>query len=263
MSKCKNRFLARIFRLLSLFAVPFLTLGATTALPQVRALPENPSYSRLNTFGIFTAYSNDSSHILLGDAEKRRLLQIGVSYNRRLLLNRVVNWQYEVELIPVALESDPMGRAVVTETAPDAATTSFGYTSPIFCAPYTVPYSYTGLGGVTYSGTETSFCKGRRWTVGEAMSPAGLQGNFLPRRKLQPFLVGHGGYIYSTHPIPVDDAGSFNFTFDFGAGLEIYRAKTRSVRLQYRYHHISNRDTAKTNPGIDNGLFQVTYAFGR
>jgi opacity protein-like surface antigen len=91
----------------------------------------------------------------------------------------------------------------------------------------------------------------------------GFQWNFLPRRKLQPFLIGHGGYMYSTQAIPVAQAGNFNFTFDLGVGLELYRTKTRSIRAEYRYHHISNHDTATANPGIDNGLFQVTYAFGR
>jgi opacity protein-like surface antigen len=69
--------------------------------------------------------------------------------------------------------------------------------------------------------------------------------------------------MYTTHPIPIYYAGSFNFTFDLGAGIELYRSKTRSIRAEYRYHHISNHETAEQNPGIDNGLFQVTYTFGR
>jgi opacity protein-like surface antigen len=69
--------------------------------------------------------------------------------------------------------------------------------------------------------------------------------------------------MYSTRPIPVPFAGSFNFTFDIGAGLELYRSKSRSVRAEYRFHHISNHDTANYNPGIDNGVLQITYAFGR
>jgi opacity protein-like surface antigen len=99
--------------------------------------------------------------------------------------------------------------------------------------------------------------------MGEAMSPIGFQWNFLPARKTQPFVDAHGGYMFSTKPIPVYDAGSFNFTFDIGAGLEVYRSRTQSVRVEYRFHHISNHNTANANPGIDNGLFQVTYSFGR
>jgi opacity protein-like surface antigen len=119
---------------------------------------------------------------------------------------------------------------------------------------------------VLSDGTETvdlvSTCT-RRWVIGEAISPIGFQWNFMPRHKLQPIVTGHGGYMYSTQPIPTSDAGSFNFTFDIGAGFELYRSKGRSIRAEYRYHHISNHNTADTNPGIDNGVFQVTYSFGR
>ena len=47
------------------------------------------------------------------------------------------------------------------------------------------------------------------------------------------------------------------------SGFEFYRSAKKSFRVEYRYHHISNDYTADQNPGIDNGLFQVTYAFGR
>ena len=53
------------------------------------------------------------------------------------------------------------------------------------------------------------------------------------------------------------------FTIEVGAGFEFYRSAKKSFRVEYRYHHISNDYTADQNPGIDNGLFQVTYAFGR
>lgn len=79
------------------------------------------------------------------------------------------------------------------------------------------------------------------------------------------------GYMFSAQHIPVDSAGSFNYTFELGAGVELYHSRedsgsllgNRSVRAEYRYHHISNKHTADSNPGIDNGLVQITYAFGR
>jgi len=69
--------------------------------------------------------------------------------------------------------------------------------------------------------------------------------------------------MYSTRPIPVETAGSFNFTFDLGAGLELFRIHSQSIRAEYRYHHISNHFTAYENPGIDSGLVQLTWSFGR
>ena len=199
----------------------------------------------------------------MGQAERRKLLEFGASYGRRLFANRVVNWQFNLELLPVALESDPIGVIVQHQTSPANKTfidTNAG--PPINCTPETYAYKYA-VQGVTYSGTTTFYCHGREWTIGQAMSPVGFEWNFRPTHRLQPFLIGHGGYMYSTHPIPISPAGSFNFTFDFGAGLELWRTHRQSVRAECRYHHISNDNTASGNPGIDNALFQVTYAFGR
>jgi opacity protein-like surface antigen len=244
------------------FFISFFTSLAPAALSQ--ASPETtPYYARTNSFGILLAYSADSSHILLGYAEKRKLLNIGVSYGRRLVRGRVVNWQYNGELYPVALEGDPLSRFVVQQTEPIVATVTSDGSPPVSCSPISTSFNYTDPSGVVHAGTTSIFCHGRQWTVGEGMSPVGMQWNFLPRRPLQPFLIGHGGYMYSTQAIPIFGAGSFNFTFDFGAGIEWYRSPSRSFRAEYRYHHISNHNTAVFNPGIDNGLFQVSYVFGR
>jgi opacity protein-like surface antigen len=252
----------RVFLLL----LPLVSLPAT-ALSQV---PDaNPYFARKNTFSVFGAYSNDSSHILLGDAENRKLLEFGAAYGRRLFMNRIVNWQYNGEILPVALESDLLGQSVQTQTQPVAKTgPAYPVGQVLSCAVVITPYSYiipnpTGGGTTTYSGYFTQTCTGREWNIGEAISPVGFQWNLLPRLKTQPFLIGHGGYMYSTRPIPTAFAGSFNFTFDLGAGIEFYRSRTQSVRAEYRYHHISNHQTAQENPGIDNGVFQVTYSFGR
>jgi hypothetical protein len=225
--------------------------------------PRSPYFARLQSFGVLAAYSNDSSHIVLGEAEQRRILNLGVSYSRRILLSRVVNWQYDGELLPVALESDPLTLSVNQETSPVAGTFIDSGLQPMeTCAPFTNNYSYT-INGVIFSGADTFSCSGRQWTIGEAISPVGMQWNFRPRSKVQPLVEGHGGYMYSTKAIPIAQAGSFNFTFDVGVGLELYRSRSQSIRAEYRIHHISNHTTALYNPGIDNGLFQVSYVFGR
>ena len=58
-------------------------------------------------------------------------------------------------------------------------------------------------------------------------------------------------------------AGSFNFAFNFGGGVEFFRSQTQSIRLEYQVQHLSNKDTADLNPGIDSGFVRFTYAFGR
>ena len=241
-----------------------LILMAITTRTMAQSPETSPWFGRKNTFSFFAAYSNDSSHMLLGYAANRKLLDFGAGYNRRLFRNRIVNWQYSLELLPVALESDPLEIETIQQTSPTVLNATFNLGSEALnCTPQSTGYNVTTAGGVTYAGTETFSCSGRQWTIGEGISPIGFQWNFMTRQKIEPFLIGHGGYMYSTKPIPLSMAGSFNFTFDLGAGVEIYRNKTRSIRVEYRYHHISNHDTAMENPGIDNGLLQVSYSFGR
>jgi opacity protein-like surface antigen len=258
--KCDGVCLVSLVRRLCLAFLVVLLGWAGFAAAQTT--PEKPFYARVNTFGVFAAYSGDSSHFVLGYAQNRKLLNIGVVYSRRLHVGSIVNWQYNAELMPVALESDPVTHFVDNQQTPTTEVFVSDFRQSAACVANSASYSNTLANGVTYSGTLSTTCK-RTWTVGEAFSPVGLQWNFRPRHRLQPVVIGHGGYMYSTQAIPIDYAGSFNFTFDLGAGVEFYRSNSRSIRADYRYHHISNHATAATNPGIDSGVFQVTYAFGR
>jgi hypothetical protein len=228
------------------------------------SLHDTDSFSRKNTFGLFTAYSNDSSHIFLGSAENRKLAEFGFVYNRRLWLDRIVNWQYSAEFLPVIYESDPLAVTTGYQTQPIVSTSVSPTFTPGSCAVVTQPYNYTDpTSGITYAGTNVTKCVDRLWTRGEGISPIGFQWNFMPSMKTQFFADGHGGYMYSSQPIPDFTAGAFNFTFDIGSGIEYFRNHSNSLRAELRYHHISNHYTANFNPGIDNVLFQLTYAFGK
>jgi opacity protein-like surface antigen len=226
------------------------------------AQTEETPYARENSFGILTAYSPDSSHILLGNAANRELLDIGLSYSRSLILNDTMNWQFDAEVLPVALNSDPVQVTATTLTYTNPPfTTTFTQSAPTIAACH----AGSGAGNFGPTGpayTYVSTC-GRRWIAGDALSPVGMQWNFRPAHKLQPLIEGHGGFMYSTQPIPLAYAGSFNFTFDVGAGFELYRTHSHSYRVEYRYHHISNHETARDNPGIDAGVLQVSWVFGR
>lgn len=244
-------------RSLSLLALLLFALDAVA-----QTAPQPGYYSRLNSFGLFGEYSNDSSHMILGRAQNRKLLNFGGTYSRRVLLNRFVDGQYMLELRPIILESDPVFHVTIHSTLPPPPfTVSSNDESPLACHPFSGTFTET-VQGVPYSDTETITC-GRRWTFGEGFAPVGFKWNFGPRHRIQPVVTTLLGYMFSTQPIPVSAAGSWNFTIEVGAGFEFYRSAKKSFRVEYRYHHISNDYTADQNPGIDNGLFQVTYAFGR
>ncbi|MGB0064803.1 MAG: acyloxyacyl hydrolase [Terracidiphilus sp.] len=248
---------------LCLFFASAMAIAAGGTVCAAQGRDPGSYYARANTLGIVGAYSWDSSHMLLGAATNRELLNIGISYSRRLLMNRVVNWQYDGELLPIALESDPTATQFVQYSGPNGGSASYNLGAQLItCTPLTMTFSASeGPGGTPVSYTATDYCSGREWTVGQSISPIGMQWNFLPGRRIQSLLEGHGGYMYSTRPIPIVSAGSFNFTFDIGAGFEIFHSNLNSIRIEYRYHHISNHYTATTNPGIDSGLAQLTYCF--
>ena len=150
---------------------------------------ETQPYARLNTFSMFGAYSWISSHMFLGYAQNRQLLNIGVAYGLRLLTNRVVNRQYNAELIPVALESDPLVHSVISQQTPTVETYVADFRQWSACVPRSEGYSNTGPDGTIFSGTVTLTCN-RTWTVGMAMSPIGFHWNFCPRHKYNQCLSG-------------------------------------------------------------------------
>ncbi len=69
----------RSFRLWTFGPAAALVLAAFATLATAQTAPENPYYSRVNTFGFLAAYSNDSSHMLLGVSENRKLLNFGAT----------------------------------------------------------------------------------------------------------------------------------------------------------------------------------------
>jgi hypothetical protein len=226
------------------------------------------AFSRKNTWTLFAEYSNDSSHILLGVSHQRKIADFGGAYARRLFRAKGNALSYQVEVRPVVLESDPVSTLTFTETATTGSSAGETYTGTqmgpaLECHPYTdsgtVDAQPPTFPGYTY--VEVQTCS-RRWTFAQQFSPVGFKYSFGTRHAIQPFAVGTVGYMYSNKPIPVADAGSFNFTFDFGGGVEVFRSKTRSVSLECRFHHFSNKYTADANPGVDSLIFKASYSFG-
>jgi Lipid A 3-O-deacylase (PagL) len=228
--------------------------------------PADSTYSRRNTVGTFGEYSNDSSHIILGNAENRKIGAIGFQYQRRLLHRPSLDFSYTAEVRPGMLESDPTGAITETETSP----TPFVLVTPLMpvlhCRASTTPYSFMEvpptIPPTQVTGEVVTTC-GRRTVISQGFSPAGFRINLLPRHRLQPTFSTFGGYMFSTQQVPIPNAGSFNYTFEFGGGLELYTTPTRSIRLEYQVQHFSNKKTADLNPGVDSGFIKLTCAFGR
>ncbi len=202
----------------------------------------------------------------MGRAESRKLLSVGGSYAYRLWSTRYSTLQYLGEVRPFIYTSDPLEKdSLRLDSAPDSEQFAEAPPSPVIrceAGSYHNQFLVDPSSGQLYPITDTVTCS-RRWTFAQGASPLGFKVNLLPHRRIQPVISGLAGYMFSTKPVPTDGAGSFNFTFEFGGGIEVFRVRGRSMLVEYRYHHYSNKDSADENPGVDNGVFKLTYSFGR
>jgi hypothetical protein len=229
--------------------------------------PNINEFSRKNGWTIFTEYSNTSSHLLMGASRQRELVTLGGAYTRRVVRLRGTQLSYQAEVRPIVFESDPIEITTTTYTTqapagPVSITTTGSEAVALLCQPASGSSTFTPPGGTSVTETYTTVC-GRQWTFAQAFSPLGFKYSTMTGHRVQPFFVGTLGYMYSSRPIPVAQAEALNFVFDFGPGVEIYERGGRSISLECRFHHFSNRDTAEENPGVDNLMYKLSYSFGR
>jgi hypothetical protein len=209
--------------------------------------------------GVFGEYSPTSSHMVMGYARKRELAGVGGSLAWRLLDRHSLELASLVEVRPLLMESDP---TLVSITNAQLGTIRFvppwvvvNPVNPIVFAVFQTNGDHQeDLFTASYS---------RRWTYTGGASPVGFKLNGFTHRRIQPEIMGNGGFLISTRDIPVANSSSFNFTFQLGAGLQWYRTATQSIQAEIRFHHLSNGDLGTSNPGVDSALWKVTYVLGR
>jgi uncharacterized repeat protein (TIGR01451 family)/fimbrial isopeptide formation D2 family protein len=95
----------------------------------------------------------------------------------------------------------------------------------------------------------------RRNIFGAGLSPIGVQLYFRPQKRVKPFVNTSGGFIFFKDPVPRLNGAQFNFTFDFGGGVQVFRDSRRAFTFGYKYQRISNGGRAANNPGFDGNVF--------
>jgi len=103
----------------------------------------------------------------------------------------------------------------------------------------------------------------RRTITGAGLSPVGFQLNFRRRERVQPFAQASGGFLYFGERVPDVRGAQFNFTGDFGGGVQWKTGARRAWTVGYRYQHVSNGYRADVNPGFDSNLFYVGFSIFR
>jgi hypothetical protein len=179
---------------------------------------------KVNEFGVWGGGSF-SSPTLIGQTEETRLAVVALRYARVLARGDSLSFKYTLDAVPVARLSFP----AFEQAAPP------------------VP----GLSE-------------RRKTITAAgLSPVGFQLNFRRRESVQPFLQTSGGFLYFGERIPDGRGAHFNFTGDFGGGVQWKTGPRRAWTFGYRYQHVSNGYRAQVNPGFDSNLFYVGFSIFR
>ena len=182
--------------------------------------------NKRNEFGVWGSISFDAT-TWIGYTPDARFGNIGLRYGRVLAANRSLAFSWTIDAVPVAVLSVRRFNIVPT-----------------------------GSGSFTVRET-------RDHTYGAGLSPIGVKLNFRRSKVLQPFASGTGGFLYFSKRVPVAGASQFNFTFDFGGGVEIVRDGRHAINVGYKYLHISNGYTAPINPGVDVQMISVGYSIRR
>jgi Lipid A 3-O-deacylase (PagL) len=160
---------------------------------------------------------------LQGTTVDRRLFVFGAAYSRVLSRHRIVEVRFTAEVIPMALLREPFSMFVPIQS--------------LSSNQFTV----------------------MRETYGFGASPVGIELDWLPRKKIQPFFGIEGGFLRFDRNVPDFLASKFNFTIDGRGGVRIALPHERSISVAYAFEHMSNAYTAHDNPGLDAHMISVTY----
>lgn len=179
-----------------------------------------------NEFGVWGGISFHAP-TLIGKTPDARFGNIGLRYGRVLAANENLAFSWTIDAVPVAVLST--NRFTIVPTGPGTFTIQ----------------------------------RSREHTYGAGVSPIGLKLNFRRAQMLQPFVSGSGGFLYFTKEVPVSGAARFNFTYDFGGGIQIVNDSGRAITVGYKYNHISNGYHSPINPGVDVQMIYVGYSIRR
>jgi hypothetical protein len=97
----------------------------------------------------------------------------------------------------------------------------------------------------------------RQRVYGSGVSPEGFEADFLPAKRVQPFLSNNGGFLYFADKVLSPEGSQWMYTIDFGTGIHVFRKARQDWTLGYRYQHLSNANISEHNPGTDANTFYI------
>ena len=101
--------------------------------------------------------------------------------------------------------------------------------------------------------------RGKVWddpalVFGFGATPAGMQAYIKTTERVSLFGQLSGGAAVFTRDMPVPDARKLNFLVDAGGGVRVARKKGGAFFTGVKFHHMSNGNLGRQNPGIDGNV---------
>ncbi|MFQ5825206.1 MAG: acyloxyacyl hydrolase [bacterium] len=222
----------------------FLSLSFGQALSQYKSISVAVNYSvhtkppastapfgletGMNELGFWGGVSFDSpAGNFLGLTKDREFFIMGLRYGRIITAGWGVALEYVLDIIPIAVVTNN------PKAEDERVTISNGHT--------VIVQRINGWGPV----------------YGAGLSPIGLQIYLLRSNPIKLFASGSFGFLTFIRQVPRPEARKFNYTFDFGGGFQIITRSRWAIVIGYKYHHLSNANTAIANPGLDANVFYV------
>ncbi|MCX6552168.1 MAG: acyloxyacyl hydrolase, partial [Acidobacteria bacterium] len=113
----------------------------------------------------------------------------------------------------------------------------------------------------TPSGSHTVTVEtGRGPVYGVGFVPLGLEMQLQVASRWRVYGGGAVGGIWFTRDVPVGNSKAFNYTFEFGGGLQYQCRPGQWLRVGYKFHHLSNAGSVPINPGVDANMFLAGYS---
>ena len=79
---------------------------------------------------------------------------------------------------------------------------------------------------------------------------------FTAPREFVPYVFAGGGVLYVDLGLPTM-ARRLDFSYQGGTGIQYFIAKDTALNFEYRYHHVSNADTASPNEPLNSSKILI------
>ncbi len=92
------------------------------------------------------------------------------------------------------------------------------------------------------------------------VSPLGLELYAAPVRHLRLVVHSSAGILDFARAVPLPEGRGFNFTYQFGGGVQWVIGNGMAFTAGYRWHHLSNGRSALSNPGVNSNILYLGWS---